>query len=168
MKRFTLKGRLFVINLLINLLIIIIPIIVFAAFNCWPKIKATAILFWVSFGLFPLINIGWSIIELLRKRGEPSVAFIQIILNYVILVIPFINLIFALIPSEHVALFVVPLILDIIALIVFFSLTLLLSHAGNKMEESLENNKSEIIAPKPVENYENEDGSFAGASKERK
>lgn len=117
------------------------------------------------FGLFPAINIGWFVLELFKKSEEASITFVQLVLNYLILLMPFINMIFALIPSDHIALFIVPLILDIVILIVYFSITILLSHVNNKMEATLMKNKSEVVEPKRFENYENDDGSFLGSKK---
>lgn len=165
MKKLSINGKFYIINLLINLLLIGTPLIIFGCFNVFPTIKSTTILYWVSFGLFPLINIGWFTYSLFKKSNEASISFLNLILNYSLLLVPFINMIFALIPMDHIALFVVPLLFDILVLITYVSLTLLLSHAGNKMEASIQNNKSEKNNPKSIDDFMNKDGTFKGSNK---
>lgn len=165
MKKLSLNGKFYIINLLINLLFIGTPLIIFGCFNIFPEIKNATILYWVSFGLFPLINIGWFTYSLFKKSNEASISFLNLLLNYSLLLVPFINMIFALIPMDHIVLFVVPLLIDILILIAYVSLLLLLSHAGNKIETSIQNNKSEKINPKSINDFMNEDETFKGSKK---
>ncbi len=168
MKKITLDNRIFLIYLLILIFSMLCPIIVYASFDCWPKTSNTMVLYWVSFVLFPMLSLFSGTSSLLKKKKEVTILYIELFLSIFLLVVPYFNLIFAMIQIKSKVLFVIPLIIDILIIIAYVSIKLLLKHANHKMVNTLTKNKSIKIDAVPLESFENEDGTFKGCLKGEK
>lgn len=154
-----------IINILITLLFVIIPIIIFASFECFPGFKKnTQILFWIMFILCPLINIIWTILFVIKPTKEVSVPIMQVGGNLILCVLPLINLCFTFFDEEAKWVIAFPLIIDLLAFVAYIIFMLYLANFSKKVNNSVaQTTATSYKIVNQDETFNNKDGSFKGS-----
>lgn len=125
------------INLLICLLFVVIPIIIFAVFHCFPGWNTPIeIIFWITFILCPLLDIIWLVGVSLKPQKEVTATVLHIGCNIAIQVLPLINFLFTFFPKSWKWVIVFPLLIDIVAFTFYAIFMLSTNHWSRKVNHT--------------------------------
>lgn len=159
------KKKFLVIDILVVLFIAAIPLIIFAAIPYWPSNNPTAIIFYITYALAPILH--FLTLFLVLRRGwmqSDNIAINQIKTTFFLPILPIFTFIMYLIPMDSKWQLIVTLIIDVAFLIAYIVITLMFAQIGDKASKDLTTHQSEFIAPKEESSYDNDDGSFKGSS----
>lgn len=152
-------------NILVTLLFVLIPIIIFASFSCFPGwSKPTQIIFWILFIICPLVNIGWVIYVCVKPHSEITATLMQIVFNFALQVLPLVNLIFTVFPKSWSWIVVFPLLIDLIVIVSYVIVMLFSSHWSKKVNNTMQRVQatSHTVVNQDTA-FNNDDGSFKGS-----
>lgn len=160
-----LKNRALIIDLLLIIAIYGIPLLILGACGVHPVGTPRGIIFYCIMGLSILAHLLW-VVTIYKKDGyfEDAIFLKQLKLSFLVLLIPFINLIIYYIPMEEKWGIIVTVILDFLLYVGYFIMYSIYAHVQNKMGNALKTHQSERVEIRPTSTYETDDGDFKGSS----
>ncbi len=166
-----LKNRLFIIDILIIIAIYGIPLAILGGCGVIP-VGLKCIMFYAVLAVSIFAHEFW-VVSVYRKDGfvEDAMILPQLKLSFLILALPFVNLILYYIPWSEDAMkwyWILTSIIDFLALVAYFIAYSMLAHVANKMGNALKAHQSEKIEAVDTKSYETDDGDFFGSSARRK
>lgn len=140
------------------------PLIILGCIPYWPQGNGTAILFYISYCLAPILH--WLSVYLVIKRGyyqSDSIASGQIVFSYTVILMPVLAFVMYVIPMNSTWQMVTTLIIELLLGVIFSVITIIYSQVEKKINHDIKVMKV-IIKTGRYNRYENNDNTFKGSS----